>query len=308
MSHRICKPPLWVLAFCLLGAWAPGVSAQELEPRSYSNAPIGLNFLIAGYAHTSGNVAFDPAVPITDADLRTNSAVLAYARVFDAWGRCAKFDAVVPYTWLDGSADVAGQPRTRQVSGFADPRLRIAVNFVGAPALSLREFPGYRPGLIVGGSLQVTAPWGQYDDEKLVNIGTNRWSFKPELGISQSWGSWSLELTPSVTFYTDNTDFLNGGTLEQAPLYAVQSHLVRTLPFGIWVALDATYYRGARTTVNGERGDTLQEATRVGATLALPVGRHHSVKLYASTGTSSRTGSDFDAFGVAWQYRWGEGF
>lgn len=307
MLDRIRIQSLAALILCALVVWVPCAPAQELEPRSYSNAPVGLNFLIAGYAYTEGSVAFDPAVPIEDAHLHTHSAVLAYARALDAWGRSAKINVIMPYTWLDGSAKVGGEPRSREVSGFADPRFRISVTFFGAPALPLEQFAGYRQDLVVGASLQVTAPWGQYDDEKLVNVGTNRWSFKPEIGISKAWGAWLLELAPSVTFYTDNEDFMDGGTLEQSPLYAVQGHLVRVFPLGIWAALDATFYRGARATVNGEKGDTLQSASRVGATLSLPVSRRNSVKLYASSGTSSRTGSNFDALGIAWQYRWGGG-
>src|SRR5262249_55303415 len=153
-----------------------------------------------------------------------------------------KFDVVLPYTRLSGSALLAGQPQTREVSGFADPRFRFSVNFFGAPALSAKEFASYRQDLIVGASLQVAAPWGQYDDSKLANIGTNRWAFKPELGVSKAWESWIFEIAPSVTLYTDNHDFLNGGTVTQAPLYAVQGHLIHNFPHGIWAALDATYY------------------------------------------------------------------
>lgn len=279
--------------------------AQELEPRSYSNSPVGLNFLLAGYAYTEGSVSFDPSVPLTDADLRTNTAVFAYARALDAWGHAAKFDVIVPYTSLEGSALFEGQPLRREVSGLGDPRFRYAFIFHGAPALSAEAFASYRQDWIVGGSLQVSAPLGQYDHSRLVNIGTNRWAIRPELGISKAWGPWILEIAPSVLFYTDNDDFLDGGRVEQAPLYAVQAHLVYGFPSGIWAAVDAIYYTGGRTTVNGVEGDNLQRNTRVGLTVALPVDRNSALKLYASTGTSARTGNNFDGFGVVWQYRWG---
>jgi hypothetical protein len=188
------------------------VQATEIEPRAFSNAPVGLNFLIAGYLYTDGSVSFDPAVPLTDAQIRTDSAILGYARALDVGGRSAKFDMIVPYTSLEGSALYAGEPRTRDVSGLADPRFRFSVNFIGAPALSAQQFKDYRQDLIVGASLQVMPPWGQYDSSRLVNIGTNRWAFKIELGVSKARGPWTLEITPGVTLYTDNTDFLNGGT------------------------------------------------------------------------------------------------
>jgi hypothetical protein len=297
-------------AFCLsvLLVAADGARAQSLEPRLYSNTPVGLNFLIAGYAYTKGEMAFDPSTSITDAKFHAHNEVVAYARSLDAWGKSAKFDVGLPYSSFSGQGLVGGQPREREMSGFGDPLFRFSMNFYGAPALSLKEFAGYRQDLVIGASLQVTPPLGQYDNTKLINLGYNRWSFKPELGISKAWGSWTVELLPSATFYSDNTDFNNGNTLEQAPLYAVQGHLIYNFPSGVWLAFNGTYYAGGRTTLNGVEGDNAQNNTRAGLTLALPVDRYNSVKLYASTGTSTRTGSDFDLLGIAWQYRWGGGY
>jgi hypothetical protein len=283
------------------------VSAQDLEPRAYTNTPVGLNFLLAGYAYSSGGVVTDPALPLQNANVQVHSAILAYARALDVGGKSGKVDLVVPFAWASGTAEMAGQPREREVSGLVDPRLRFSVNLYGAPALSLQEFTSYQQDLIVGASLQVSAPLGQYDASKLLNLGTNRWFIKPELGISKALGRWTLELTTSVTFYTDNNDFLDGKTRAQDPLYAVQGHLTYRFGAGVWGAVDGTYYTGGRTTIDGVQSNDLQENVRLGVTLALPLGRHHSVKLYASTGAFARTGSDFDTVGVAWQYRWGGG-
>jgi hypothetical protein len=297
-----------LIAAAMIALAAAGACAQELEPRSYSNAPVGLNFLIAGYVYADGKVAFDPSLPVADAQFHTNTGVVAYARSLNAWGKSAKFDVVLPYSSFSGHGQLGGQPREREMSGFGDPLFRFSMNFYGAPALSVKEFADYRQDLIVGASLQVTAPLGQYDNSKLLNLGTNRWSFKPELGISKALGQWTLEFAPSATFYTDNTDYDNGGTLAQAPVYAVQGHVTYGFQSGIWLALDGTYFTGGRNTINGVRTDTLQANTRAGVTLALPVDRYNSVKIYVSTGTSTRTGSDFDAIGLAWQYRWGGGY
>jgi hypothetical protein len=291
----------------VLLAMPAGLRAQELEPRAYANTPTGLNFLLAGYGYTEGDLSFDPSVPIEDADLRTNSAVVAWARSLGVRGRSAKVDVILPYTWLSGQALFEGEARQRDVSGFADPRFRYSVNLYGAPALSLEEFPGYRQDVIIGASLQVSVPLGQYDDTKLVNIGTNRWAFKPELGISKAWGSWIVDMAVAAVLYTDNTDFLGDGTLSQDPMYAVQGHLVRGFRSGIWVALDGTWYRGGETTVNGVEADSLQRNTRFGLTVAIPVDRRNSVKIYGNTGVSSRTGDDYDGLGIFWQYRWGGG-
>jgi hypothetical protein len=194
------------------------------------------------------------------------------------------------------------------MAGFGDPRFRFSMNLFGAPALSVKEFANYQQDLIIGISAQVSAPLGQYDSSKLLNLGNNRWSFRPELGISKAWGPWTLEVAPSVTIFTDNTDFFNGNTFAQAPVYLVQGHIIYNFRSGAWVSLDGTFFTGGRTTLNGVRGDNEQANTRAGLTVALPVGRYNSIKLNASTGISTRTGSEFSIFGVAWQYRWGAGY
>jgi len=295
------------LACALLAAAAATARAQDIEPRSYSNAPVGVNFLIAGFVHTKGGVSFASDTGITNPDMKTNSALFAYARAFDLWGMSSKFDAIVPYTWLDGSAEYRGQAVERRVDGQLDPRFRLSVNFYGAPALELPDFRNYKQDLIVGASLQVSVPVGQYDETRIVNLGTNRWFFKPELGISKALGPWTLEGAVAATVYTDNKDFYNGHTRSQKPIYSTQAHLIYGFDSGVWASLDATYFAGGRTTLDGVRGDDLQKNWRLGATLALPVDIHNSIKFFASSGVSARTGNNYDLIGVAWQYRWGGG-
>ena len=279
--------------------------AQSMEPRAFSNAPVGLNFLILGYGFTQGDVALDSSAPIEDGKITVHSTVLAYARSLGVWGRSAKIDVILPYAWLSGSAKVAGKPEDREVSGLGDPQARFSYLFYGAPALSVEEFADYQSDLILGASIAVTAPLGQYDSDKVVNIGTNRWSFKPEIGISKTWGPVTLELAPSATFYTDNSDFL-GKTLQRDPLYAVQGHLIYHTRHGLWAALDATYYGGGRKTIDGVEGESLQDV-RVGGTLAIPINRYNSLKLTASTGAYARVGGNFTTAAIAWQFRWGGG-
>ena len=150
--------------------------AAELEPRAYVNTPVGLNFLIAGYSYSEGGLSTNASSPIKDAQLRIHTELLAYARTLDVWGKSGKFDVILPYSQLSGTAMLDGQPQERQVSGLNDPRFRFSVNFYGAPALSMQEFASYRQDLLIGASIQVSAPVGQYDSSKVVNIGTNRWS------------------------------------------------------------------------------------------------------------------------------------
>jgi hypothetical protein len=291
--------------FCTFIYSSTAVYSQDLEPRAYTNIPVGLNFVVAGYGYTAGGVIFDPTIPLENADIRIHGSVLAYARSIKVGSMSGKIDMILPYAWLSGSAEFQDQPVSRYVSGFGDPRIRMSVNFIGAPALSLSGFKDYKQDLVIGASLQIFLPLGQYDPDKLVNIGTNRFTIKPELGISKTFGHLQLEITAGTTFYTVNYEFYQGKTRSQAPIGSIQGHVNYSFKGGIWAALDGTYYWGGSTTVDGVEGDDLQKNTRAGFTFALPLGIHHSLKLYLSTGVSTRTGSDYDAVGVVWQYRWG---
>jgi len=305
MNARLLAAAAFI-ALASLGR-ARHAAAQDIEPRTYSNAPVGVNFLIAGYAYTRGALQFDTALDLTDAHLRTSNAVLAYARVFDLAGSAATIDVIAPYTWLSGTAVFQGDPVDRTVSGFANPAVRLTWNFYGAPAMGLREFRTWQQDVVVGASLRVSAQWSQYDESRLVNIGTNRWSFKPEVGISKTTGPWTLELSAAATFFTVNGDFFNGLRREQDPLYSTQAHAIYGFAGGSWLSLDATYFAGGRTSLNGVLKADLQQNWRAGATFAIPVDRLDSIKLYASSGLSDRTGNSFDLVGIAWQHRWGGG-
>jgi outer membrane putative beta-barrel porin/alpha-amylase len=294
------------IALASLGLARPA-AAQDIEPRTYANAPIGVNFLIAGYAYTRGALEFDTAADITDAHLRTSNAVLGYARVFDLAGSAATIAVGVPYTWLSGTATFQGDPVERVVNGFANPAVRLTWNFYGAPAMPLRDFLKWDQDVVIGASLRVMAPWSQYDDSRAINIGTNRWSFKPEVGISKTRGPWTFELALGATFYTVNDDFFGGNRREQDPLYSAQAHAIYGFAGGSWLAVDATYFAGGRTTLNGVLNADLQQNWRGGAVFAFPIDRLNSIKLSASSGFSDRTGNSYDLIGILWQHRWGGG-
>lgn len=293
-----------LIASCFFSA---AVNGQDLEPRTYANTPVGLNFLIAGYGYIAGGVATDPALPIENTQIEMHSGILAYARAFDVFGKSAKFNVVLPYASLVGSATVTGQDRDREVSGLVDPRFQFSINFFGAPALSLKEFAKYEQDTVVGATIDVTVPGGQYDADKLVNLGTNRWSIKPELGLSKRMGPITLEVAGGVRFYTDNDDFYGGKLRSQDPVYSMQGHLIYHIGHGIWVAADANFYTGGQTRLDGQKNDDNLENSRAGVTLALPVNRYNSIKLFYSSAVSGRRGSEFDTTGIAWQYRFGGG-
>ena len=284
------------------------IHAQELEPRAYSNTPVGMNFMLVGYQYSAGGLYFDPAVPITDANAEVNMGLLGYVRSLDIAGKSAKTGILLRYADLYADGYVDGEFRTREDTGIADPAFYFTINLSGAPALSYKEFKDYQQDTIIGFTFKLTAPLGVYDNDKLLNIGTNRWSFKPEFGISQAVGRWTLEAAAAAVFYTDNDEFDNDKTRQQDAIYSMQAHAIYSFPKNIWASIGATYYAGGRTTIDGVTRNDLQQNWRTGFTVALPINRNHSIKLFGNSGVSTRTGTDYDSLGIAWQYRWGAGF
>jgi Putative MetA-pathway of phenol degradation len=280
------------------------VRAQQLTPNAYAPSPTGTNVAIVADNYSRGDVALDPSLPVQDLHATINTASVGYARAFGFLDRYANFGFGLPYVHGDVNGLYLGQYQTVHRTGFGDPQLRMAVNLYGAPALTPRQFATYTPQTIVGLSLIVVAPLGQYYNTKLINIGSNRWSFKPEVGISNTSGPWTLEADVGGWFFTDNTDFAGGKVRSQEPIGALQLHATYTIKPHMWVAIDGTYYTGGRTTINGQQNYDLQKNSRVGVTFALPLGRQQSLKFAYSRGARTTIGGDFDTVGVSYQYVW----
>lgn len=290
---------------CALFFWTVAVGAQELEPRAYSPAPVGLNFAGVVYNYSTGNVLTDPTVPLEDVSARLNGATLAYSRTFALWGRSASVAIAAPWVWGTVEGEVFEERRSVWRSGLADPRLRLAVNLLGGPAMTPQEFAVRAPSTTtLGVSFVLVPPVGEYDETKLINLGSNRWAAKTELGLSQPVGKWNLDVYGGLWYFTDNDEFFGGVKREQEPIVSLQAHVAYTFRPGLWLAFDATGYRGGETTVDGVHKDDLQENTRAGLTLAVPIGRAQSLKIAWSTGATTRLGSDFDTAAVAWNVRW----
>ena len=294
-----------LLLFSLLSALP--LFGQSLEPRLYSNAPRDLNFLVIGYAHTQGVLADNIVPDLADPELNADIAVIAYARFLDVAGQSAKIDVVVPTVCLNGEGIYHGDLATRNVCGLGDVKARFSWNVFGAPALSLKEFASYNQDVLVGLSVQVTAPTGQYDQSKLVNISAHRWAVKPGIGVSKHIADFTLEIAADVEFYTTNNMSFAGTTRKQAPVYSGQIHGIYNFMPGLWFGLDANYYGGGAYTINGIKKDDALNNARYGVTLALPINRYNSIKIYGNTGIFARTGTDFTLLGAVWQYRFGAG-
>jgi hypothetical protein len=304
--HRAHLPVFSATAAVLLAAWPFGAAlAQDLEPRLYTNVPVGMNFLGAGYGYSEGNVLFDPSIALENAEIEIDGPVLGYGRAVRLGPFSGKVDGALARVCLDGSADYQGERVTRDVCGWTDARARMTVNFIGAPPLKRPEFAGYKQDWVFGASLQLGLPVGDYDPSRLVNIGANRVSSKLEVGVSKNLTHWLLEVSVADTLYEDNTKFYGGRVREQESITSLQGHAVYRFSSGIWLALDATSYHGGQTTTNGVPSNDLQSNDRFGVTASLPINAKQSVKLAASTGVSTRTGTDFDTLVAVWQYAWG---
>jgi hypothetical protein len=282
-------------------------AAQELEPRAYSASPVGANFASLAYLNSWGAVLFDPSLPITDSKGEVNGLSVGYGRTFNLAGVQALALVGLPYAWGTFSGQVVATDRSATPSGIGDTRAKLSVNLVGSPARGPKAFAGARTSpLIAGASLTVSAPTGKYSPEKLVNIGTNRWAFKPEAGISWNWRrKWYTELYGGAWFFTANNSFYPGASERaQDPLTSLQAHLSYTLARRSWAALDGTWFWGGDTRTNGGPATSRQDSKRLGAVLALGLTPRQSIKLSYSFGASVRLGQNFRTAGLAYQLLW----
>jgi len=280
--------------------------AQTLEPKLYANMPIDLNVLLIGYGHSEGAIPENVSLGLEDPHLNINSAFIVYGKTFDVLGHNTKFDIILPFSNLHGTASHLGNPVTRDVQGMGDTKARISFNIFGAPALTLQEFASYKPDTVLGVSLQATIPTGQYDSSKLVNISAHRWAIKPGIGISKTIKDLTLEFSADAEFYSSNDDFFGGITRRQDPIYSTQVHVLYKFQRAIWLGIGANYYWGGEYFNDGIGADNALRNTRIGATFAIPINKQQSIKLYGNKGVNTRYGTDFDAIGISWQYIWAD--
>ncbi len=277
--------------------------AQDLEPKAYSASPVGAAFLVAGFARSTGGVLTDPTLPLTDVNAKVNAVPLAVGYSFGLFGKLALVTAAIPFGWANVSGRVLEEARTVTRSGLTDTRVKLSVNLLGNPAMRAREFVRAPKKTILGTSLTFTGPTGQYDGTKLINLGTNRWSFKPEIGVSVPTGRWDFDAYLGVWLFARNDNFFPGGIeRSQSRVVALQGHASYTIKPRLWVAVDATWYQGGSTTAGGGAPSPDMNNSRLGATISLPVGQRQSFKVAYSSGISVRTGSNFRTFSVGWQW------
>jgi hypothetical protein len=280
--------------------------AQDLDPRSYLWLPIKTNTVVTGYSYSHGGVVTDPTIPIEDLEATVQAASLGYVHTFGLFGLTSSAMVAVPYSWAEVSGKVVGQAQSISRAGLADTRMRLSVIVHGAPAAGVAEIMKAPKKTLIGVSLNVGAPTGEFFSDKLINLGTHRWSFKPEVGVSQPLGKrWLIDAYAGIWFFTTNYSFYPGSSKRsQDPMGAFQVHISYNITPRFWIAYNATYYVGGRSSIDDAIKDDRQNNTRIGLTAVMPVGKSNSIKLAASTGAVVRVGQDFTTFSFGWQHSW----
>ena len=289
---------------------ASPLRSQELEPRRWSHLPVGSNFLGGGYVCTVGDINFEPALQIREGEVELHTFAVKYIHSFECLGKSARFDLVQAYQDGTWSGLLQGVHASTNRSGWSDTALRFAVNLWGAPPLAGKEFADFRASVadretIVGAGLAWLLPTGEYFEDKLINLGENRFSFRPQVGIVHSRGPWMVEFTSSAWLYTENEAFWNGRHLDQNPLFLNQFHLIHTFRPGLWLGASLGYDFGGNTTVNGVSNDDQRSQLSWALTCGLPLSRTLGVKLgYIGSRTLADTGADTDSIVGAVSLMW----
>ena len=302
----------WIIPFLTCSLFAPICLTQDLAPRAYVITPVHSNAVTLSYSFFDGSLTFDGTVPITGATARFNVSVFNYSHSLNFFGRSANLLLSLPYGVGNFRGNVVGAEVLAYRSGFLPASLRFSVNIKGGPAMNAQEFSKWNQKTILGVSLRVVPLTGQYDPTKLINLGTNRWAFKPELGYSRRWGHWLLDGYGGAWFYTTNPEFFSHNqfspgtnTQSQSPIGSFEGHVSYDFKPRLWVSLDGNYWFGGRTSLNGVQSpDTLQRNSRIGFTASIPLTSHQSVKLSYNNGAYIKYGGNFQNISVAWQYSW----
>ena len=297
------------IALCL---WSGNCGAQDLAPRAYLITPTHSNAATLTYSFLEGNIQLDGALPITGATAKTHLSTFSYYHSFRLFGRSANFTFFIPYGVGSFQGTVVGAEALAHRSGLLAPGFRFSVNLIGGPAVSPKDFATWQQKTLLGISFRLVPSAGQYDATKLVNLGTHRWAFKPELGYSHRSGHWILDAYGGAWFFSANKDFFSNNEFsagtnvqEEGPVGSFEGHVSYDFKPRLWVSLDANFWFGGRTTLNGVLNPaTAQNNSRVGASTSIPLSAHHSLKLSYNDGAYIRYGGNYQTLALGWQYSW----
>jgi hypothetical protein len=293
------NPARYILISLLLLSFDPA-TAQDLEPRRWTVFPAGLNVGGAGYARLEGDVSFNPVLQIEDATVSGQALAISYVRSFNIGDKVARLDILLPWANMRWTGLLDGVPATASRVGLSDPNIRLSIILAGDKPDKLAT-----SNTVIGAAIAVSVPFGEYLDDKLLNLGSNRVFVRPQMGVLHTRGNWSYELTGSIFLFGDNDDFYGGSKLEQDALFAVQTHLIYAFNKpGYWAALSAGYGWDGQSTVDGNKVDDSRRLFLSALALGAPIGQRQGIKFaYIRTRTNSNTGSDVDSLSLGWSYR-----
>ncbi len=307
LSNNLCyNKILFIILYLSINLFYLKVQSQDLEPRILSSIPTGTNIAIISYGHSKGNVLLDNSAPIEDLKASLNNIVIGYAGSFKLFNKLTKVDAVAPYSFADFNGTLNQIDTSTARNGFGDPMLRISMLLVGSPPLKPSEFIKYNHDKFkLGVFFRFRVPIGQYDSDKLINLGSNRWAFEP--GIAASYTikkKLVFEARLSSWFFTKNNDLLDGNSSYQEPIFGAQIHAGYIFKSGVWVAGSIGKTYGGKTSINNVEQEIDQNNSRYGLTFAYRIAKQHSLKAIYTNGFVTRAGSDFTTFLLAYQFMW----
>jgi outer membrane putative beta-barrel porin/alpha-amylase len=304
---------VFILVAAALSAMCPLLPAQDLAPRAYLITPLHSNAINLTYSFFTGGLDFNGVVPVAGGTGTYSAPIVSVYHSLSFFGRSANIAVWTPYGVGHFQGDVMGTTGTVYRSGLFDSGVRFSVNLKGGPAMPASQFMKWKQKTVLGVSLKVIAPTGQYDPNRLINWGINRWAFKPEFGYSHRFGKLILDGYAGVWFFTTNQQSFGIPTPQpqtKSPVGAFEGHLSYDakkyrgqLP--LWFSLDGNFWFGGTTSVGGiSNPATSQTASRIGVTAAIPLRQHQSIKASFSTGSYVRVGSNYKNLSVSWQYSW----
>jgi hypothetical protein len=293
---------IWLAVTALSGSVA---GAQELEPGAYAVAPVGVNVVVVANILSKGDLAFDPSGPISDSSATINVTSLGYVRTLNLAGRSTQVAVGVPIVAGHVEGLYLGEQAAVTRVGMGDPRVRFGINLYGAPAMGLKTFAAFRPKRLFGASVTVLVPLGRYSTDRLINVGGGRWAFKPELGLVQYFGRWTVETFGGVWLFTRNDPFYKGSVRTQDPIASFQFHASFRATPRVTLSGNTNFYKGGQTTVNGTDNLDLQRNSRVGLTLIRALSGGRTLRVALSQGAVTTIGADFTSISVSFQRVWG---
>ena len=267
--------------------------SQDLEPRRWTPLPAGTNVIGLGYLRVDGDIFFDPLMEVENATVEVDALVLSYVRSFKIGDTLMRVDAALPWQNKQWQGLLNGEPAEVTRTGLADPIIRLSANLLDTSSAPDRS-------TVAGVAIAMSLPLGEYKEDKLLNLGQNRFSLRPQIGVVHTRGPWSFELTGSVFLYSDNDEFFNGNKREQDPLYAVQTHVVHFFKPGVWASFGMAYGAGGESAVNGDSKDDAARQFLAGFSVGVPISKRQGLKLgYLRSRTNTDVGGDVDTLALA---------